>query len=86
MSNKTTYTCNICGKTFTKEKGRGTICCPDCKDNKEAALNRPYTKDTIPFVCKWYREGDSVAKLADLLNRSEQNIINALELGGIEIK
>lgn len=44
---------------------------------------RPYTKDTVFLVCKWYGEGMTVKALASLLQRSEENVRKALEIGGV---
>lgn len=41
--------------------------------------NRPYTRDTVYLVHKWYREGMKVQEIAELLNRSVENVQAALE-------
>lgn len=73
--------CNVCGKTF-KCNCDTVMVCPDCRGNPHKALNRIFTKDTVFFVCKWYDEGMSIEKIADILHRSESNIIKALKEGG----
>lgn len=50
--------------------------------DKTAAYERPYTRDTVFLVCKWYSEGMTVKKLSSLLQRSENNIRKALKIGG----
>ena len=42
-------------------------------------LNRPYTPDTVYLVHKWHREGMQVKEIAELLNRSAENVQAALE-------
>lgn len=76
-------TCSVCGQKFKTSYAGGTINCPDCSGNRKKALERPYTRDTVFLVCKWYGEGMTVKSLAGLLNRSEDNIRKALELGGV---
>lgn len=83
MPNKQkTVICTSCGKEFTIPYSSGTITCPDCAKNKGSSLNRPYTRDTVFLVCKWYDEGMSINGLASLLRRSEDNIRQALKIGG----
>ena len=41
--------------------------------------NRPYPRDTVYLVHKWYREGMKVKEIAELLNRSVENVQEALE-------
>lgn len=77
--------CVVCGKTFTKRASSGAINCPDCQRNKRKGLERPYTRDTVFLVCKWYDEGVTVKRLASLLQRSEDNICKALKLGGKDV-
>lgn len=77
-----TAVCASCGKKFTIPYSSGTINCPDCSKSKSSALERPYTRDTVFLVCKWYDEGMTVKKLAALLQRSEDNIRKALKIGG----
>ena len=43
-------------------------------------LNRQYTEDTVYLVHKWNREGMSVKEIAELLNRSVENVQNALDI------
>lgn len=78
-----TVVCASCGKKFAIPYSSGTINCPDCSKSKGSALERPYTRDTVFLVCKWYSEGMTVKKLAVLLSRSEENIRRALEIGGV---
>lgn len=75
--------CSICGRKFETSYSGGVIRCPECSQNKAAALERPYTRDTVFLVCKWFGEGYTVEKIAKLLERSEDNIRKALELGGV---
>jgi len=77
--------CNVCGKTFTKPASSGAINCPTCQRDKRKGLERPYTRDTVFLVCKWYDEGMTVKRLAACLQRSEDNIRKALKLGGKDI-
>lgn len=46
-------------------------------------MNRIFTKDTVFLVCKWYGEGMSVKRIADVLKRSEENVHLALKKGGV---
>lgn len=78
-----TAICASCGKRFSIPYSSGTINCPDCSKNKGSSLERPYTRDTVFLVCKWYSEGMTVKKIASLLSRSEENIRKALEIGGV---
>lgn len=79
--------CTICGRIFTVPNSSGAVRCTECRKkyrhNKDITLNRPFTKDTVFLVCKWYGEGNTVSELADLLNRSESNIEKALREGGV---
>lgn len=80
--------CIICGQTFRRVKGSDAIRCQSCRKIKglhKAVLNRPYTKDTVFIVCKWYSEGMSIKAIARLLKRSEENITNALKIGGTKL-
>lgn len=70
-------------KKFSIPYSSGTINCPDCSKNKGSSLERPYTRDTVFLVCKWYSEGMTVKKIASLLSQSEENIRKALEIGGV---
>lgn len=73
--------CNVCGKKFMHKSDTLPVC-PDCYGNKHKSLNRIFTKDTVFLVCKWYDEGMSIEKIAEILSRSESNIIKALKEGG----
>lgn len=42
-------------------------------------LNRPYTSDTVYLIQKWHREGMKVKEIAELLNRSVENVQVALQ-------
>lgn len=49
-------------------------------ENKSTILNRPFTVDT-PFLCqKWHKEGMTVKELATLLERSVENVEEALRV------
>ena len=74
--------CNTCGAMFMSPLSSGAINCPACSKNKGSARERPYTRDTVFLVCKWYDEGMTIKRLASLLYRSEDNIRNALKRGG----
>lgn len=78
-------TCYICGNKRKVSRKSGLECyiCPDCKGNKEKQMNRIFTKDTVFLVCKWYGEGMSVKRIADVLKRSEENVRLALKKGGV---
>ena len=54
--------------------------------------NRPYTNSTIFLVCKWHYENvtkkgleldKSVKKICELLQRSTENVMQALKIGEI---
>ncbi len=75
--------CSICGREFETSYSGGVIRCSECSKNKAAALERPYTRDTVFLVCKWFSEGKTIPKIAKLLDRSEDNIRKALERGGV---
>lgn len=79
--------CTICGRSFTVPNSSGAVRCKECKgkcrNSKDIRLNRPFTRDTVFLVCKWYGEGNTVSELANLLHRSESNIEKALHEGGI---
>ena len=76
--------CNVCGKRFMVPKASGSICCSWCVRDRKKIQNRPFTKDTVFFVCKWYGEGMTVKRIADVLNRSVENVEMALEMGGVK--
>lgn len=91
-------TCKTCGEPFEARHGRQDFCCKQCrnryfyrlyrneKPKKEKALptqDRPYTKDTVMLVSKWYQEGMSIRELAELLDRPLSSIERALEMGGV---
>lgn len=75
--------CSICGRKFETSYSGGVIRCSECSKNKAAALERPYTRDTVFLVCKYFSEGMTVKRIAKLLDRSEDNIRKALERGGV---
>lgn len=75
--------CCICSREFETSYSGGVIRCPECSKNKAAALERPYTRDTVFLVCKWFSEGTTIPEIASLLDRSEDNIRKALERGGV---
>lgn len=75
--------CCICGREFETSYSGGVTRCPECSKNKAAALERPYTRDTVFLVCKWFSEGMTIPKIAKLLDRSEDNIRKALKRGGV---
>lgn len=75
--------CCICGREFETSYSGGTIRCPECSKNRASALERPYTRDTVFLVCKWFSEGMTIPEIASLLDRSEDNIRKALECGGV---
>lgn len=75
--------CSICGREFETSYSGGVIRCSKCSKNKAAALERPYTRDTVFLVCKYFSEGMTVKRIAKLLDRSENNIRKALERGGM---
>ncbi len=79
----TTEICNVCGKVFEKPTSSGAINCSDCVGNRKKALVRPYTRDTVFLVCKWFGEGMTVESIAELLSRSQDNIRKELERGGV---
>lgn len=81
-------TCYVCGKSSIVE---GTnkyfnYMCPECRGDKSKQLNRIFTKDTVFLVCKWYNEGMTIPKIAEVLKRSPHNVRLALEQGGVKIK
>ncbi len=75
--------CSICGLKFETSYSGGVIRCSECSKNKAAALERPYTRDTVFLVCKWFGEGMTVESIAELLSRSQDNIRKELERGGV---
>lgn len=75
--------CCICGREFETSYSGGVIRCSECSKNKASALERPYTRDTVFLVCKYFSEGMTVKRIAKLLDRSEDNIRKALECGGV---
>lgn len=75
--------CSICGLKFETSYSGAVIRCSECSKNKAAALERPYTRDTVFLVCKWFGEGTTIPEIAKLLDRSEDNIRKALERGGV---
>lgn len=84
-------TCYVCGESSIFEGTMSTnkrlnYMCPDCKDSKSKQLNRIFTKDTVFLVCKWYNEGMTIPKIAEVLKRSPHNVRLALEQGGVKIK
>lgn len=75
-----TISCNVCGKPF--ERSFEQIVCPECEKDREKSLNRIFTKDTVFLVCKWYGEGMSIKRIANVLKRNEENVRLALKKGG----
>lgn len=80
-----TLTCYVCGNNFdvAHRKSSDAYMCHNCRNDKAKQLNRIFTKDTVFLVCKWYNEGMTIAKIADVLKRSPHNIRLALKQGGI---
>lgn len=81
-------TCYVCGKAAAAKNTKNGVyyMCLECRGSKSKQLNRIFTKDTVFLVCKWYDEGMTIKKIADVLKRSPQNIRLALERGGKTIK
>lgn len=82
MSTNEVGYCNICGielKPLPNKARAYSIMCEKCRNDIPAQLNRPYTKDTAFLIRKWYSEGMSVKKIADVLKRSEENVRLALD-------
>ncbi len=75
-------TCIICGKEFEKPLRSGSFSCPNCSGDKSKGFERPFTRDTVFLVCKWYDEGMAVKTIASILQRSENNVREALIKGG----
>lgn len=73
--------CIECGKSFTASRSTAEYCSSACKNEKykvKGNKNRKFTELT-PYLCqKWHREGMSIRLIAELLNRSIQNIKIAL--------
>lgn len=90
-----TATCPICGKTFTTKTPNKIYCSDECRlsryrklspvvvaKTKEPPPDRPLTADTEKLVCIWYRKGDSVQKIAQVLNRRVEVIEDILKRNG----
>ena len=66
---------------------RWVLCANLAKKDKHAQDNRPYTKDTAFLIRKYYKEyrdkgishEKAIKKIADLLYRSEENVMMALD-------
>lgn len=80
--------CIICGRRFSPARYGQTTCSPTCKSvfrqwrekHRRDKSNRPFTESTAYLCQKWYREGDSIEKIALALDRSSQNIRQALKV------
>ncbi len=59
--------CSICGLKFETSYSGGVIRCSECSKNKAAALERPYTRDTVFLVCKWFGEGTTIPELKQII-------------------
>lgn len=81
-------TCYVCGNSFdvAHSKNSNAYMCPDCRGSKSKQLNRIFTKDTVFLVCKWYNEGMTIPKIAEVLKHSPHNVRLALEQDGVKIK
>lgn len=80
--------CAYCGKMFLPTNGNNKYCNKKCRDKAWARRapkiikqgpNREFTGQTVYLVYKWYNEGMSVDEIADLLYRSRENILMALQ-------
>lgn len=58
---------SVCGREFETSYSGGAIRCSECSKNKAAALERPYTRDTVFLVCKWFGEGMTVKRSLSFL-------------------
>lgn len=82
--------CLTCGKEFAPYNGNHKYCSKPCYPSRQKHLtapnpkggkNRPYTPDTVWLICKWFGEGLSVKAIMEILGRSRQSVVNALEIG-----
>lgn len=80
---KQTYqkVCIECGRTFLTHNKRTAYCSDKCINAKylvKKNQDREFTSLT-PYLCqKWRREGMPIRQIADTLNRSIQNVKQAL--------
>lgn len=75
-------TCPRCQKSFETDNNRRIFCEPCGRATgprqPDKYSKRPFTKDT-PFLCfKWRSEGDSVAKISEILRRPKSQILEAI--------
>ena len=82
--------CGVCGKPFETNQFNQKYCCKKCsyvaKRSKEyrpaqltETMNRPFTKDTAFLVRKWHDEGMTIKAIAEMLQRTEENVMGAFE-------
>lgn len=80
---KKDYFCIVCGAPMPPMG----IMCENCKKDPEAQANRPYTKDTAWLIRKYYADyidkgvepSKAVDKICDVLARSRENVLPALQ-------
>lgn len=78
-----TKRCPVCQAEFeVMQQNDKKYCGPACRaaapNDQAKAKERAFTRDT-PFLCwKWQTEGMSLEHIAELLNRSPQNVEKAI--------
>ncbi|MCM1579162.1 MAG: hypothetical protein NC078_10230, partial [Ruminococcus sp.] len=98
--------CAGCGERFRQSPTSRKRYCRECRSLRckrvyntthtggagRHGADRPFTRDTVFLVCKWYFEkaedvgGERrITELARLLNRSRESIEKALEAGGVKV-
>ena len=77
--------CAICGKPFQTRNPKSACCSEMCRQKKykpseHGSRDREFTELT-PYLCqKWYQEGMPIRQIAELLDRSKENVIKALAI------
>lgn len=74
--------CEYCDKHFVANTNKQKFCGLDCARTSKKKRNdseRPYEKETAYLIRLWYyKQGDSVQKIAQALGRSVENVKKAL--------
>ena len=75
---KQKYCCSKCRQEANNRKRNRKRSYHKHQPELKSDPNRPYTRDTVYLVHKWYREGMDSKEIGDLLMRSEENVRQAL--------
>ena len=76
---KQLYCCSKCRQEANNRKRNRKRSYHKHQPELKSDPNRPYTRDTVYLIHKWHREGMTAQEIAELLNRSVENVQAALE-------